>query len=106
MIIVTLSWCHAGQQAATLKALAETFRIPVVVVNQVTAQVHVPASHAFQGNPGPSSRPQESHLTAALGTMWAHAVNTRVVLESIADIRYIKVRQLLHVQQLVTLSLY
>ena len=87
-----LPCCHAGQQAATLKSLAETFRIPVVVVNQVTAQVHVPASHAFQGDPGHrANRQQESHLTAALGTMWAHAVNTRLVLESVADVRYIKV---------------
>ncbi|KAL0050684.1 hypothetical protein WJX82_005123 [Trebouxia sp. C0006] len=55
-----------GQQAAILKSLAETFRIPVVVVNQ-------------------------TQLTAALGTMWAHAVNTRLVLESVADVRFIKV---------------
>ena len=55
----------------------------------------MPASHAFQGSAGPSSRQQESHLTAALGTMWAHAVNTRLVLESVADTRYIKVCQLL-----------
>lgn len=83
--------CHAGQQAAILKSLAETFRIPVVVVNQVTAQVHAPANHPFQGSASTGNRQQESHLTAALGTVWAHAVNTRLVLESVADVRYIKV---------------
>lgn len=87
--------CHAGQQAATLKSLAETFRIPVVVVNQVTAQVHAPATHAFQGSAGLSTREQGFHLTAALGTVWAHAINTRLVLESVADVRYIKVCSLL-----------
>ena len=81
----------AGQQAATLKSLAETFRIPVVVVNQVTAQVYAPATHAFQGQTAPAGQPAQTHLTAALGTMWAHAVNTRLVLESVADVRYIKV---------------
>ncbi|KAL3147194.1 DNA repair protein RAD51 [Trebouxia sp. C0010 RCD-2024] len=80
-----------GQQAAILKSLAETFRIPVVVVNQVTAQVHAPANHPFQGSASTGNRQQESHLTAALGTVWAHAVNTRLVLESVADVRYIKV---------------
>lgn len=83
---------HAGQQAAILKSLGETFRIPVVVVNQVTAQVHAPAHHTFQSSASSGNRQQESHLTAALGTVWAHAVNTRLVLESVADVRYIKVR--------------
>ena len=82
----------AGQQAAILKSLAETFRIPVVVVNQVTAQMYAPSSHAFQGTTTSTGRPAQTQLTAALGTMWAHAVNTRLVLESVADVRYIKVR--------------
>ena len=87
----------AGQQAAILKSLAETFRIAVVVVNQVTAQMHAPTSHAFQGNTGANTRQQDSHLTAALGTMWAHAVNTRLVLESAAEVRYIKVSSRLYI---------
>ena len=64
----------------------------MVVVNQVTAQMHVPTSHAFQGNTLPAGQTPQTHLTAALGTMWAHAVNTRLVLESVADVRFIKVR--------------
>ncbi|DBB05144.1 TPA: hypothetical protein ACH3X3_010395 [Trebouxia sp. C0006] len=80
-----------GQQAAILKSLAETFRIPVVVVNQVTAQMYAPSSHAFQGKTTSSGPAAQTQLTAALGTMWAHAVNTRLVLESVADVRFIKV---------------
>ena len=63
----------------------------MVVANQVTAQMYAPSSHAFQGNTTSSGRPAQTQLTAALGTMWAHAVNTRLVLESVADVRYIKV---------------
>ncbi|DBB01626.1 TPA: DNA repair protein RAD51 [Trebouxia sp. C0004] len=79
-----------GQQAAILKSLAETFRIPVVVVNHVTAQTYAPASHSFQDNTASIGQSAEKQLTAALGTLWAHAVNTRLVLESVADVRYIK----------------
>lgn len=59
---------------------------------QVTAQVYGSAQHAFQGTTsGASVRPAGGHLTAALGTMWAHAVNTRLVLETAAGVQYIKV---------------
>ena len=87
----SLSFCRAGQHAAILKLLAETFRIPVVVVNQVTAQMSRQTTHAFEGNAVASTAPEPGQLTAALGVMWAHAVNTRLVLETIADVRYIKV---------------
>lgn len=52
--------------AQHLKALAEQFHLPVLVSNQV----------ALGGTPGSSS-----YVTAALGTLWLHAVNTRLVLE-------------------------
>ncbi|KAK9840539.1 hypothetical protein WJX81_000352 [Elliptochloris bilobata] len=58
-----------GQAAAALKHLAETFRIPVVV----------------------TSGGQGGGLVAALGALWAHAVNTRLVLESVGAARYVKV---------------
>lgn len=37
---------------------------------------------------------QAGGLVAALGAMWAHAVNTRLVLESRGPTRYVKVRAL------------
>lgn len=53
-----------GQQASALKSLAESFRIPVLVTNQITTQF----------------KDGKSTLVAALGPMWAHAVNTRLEL--------------------------
>ena len=50
------------------------------------------STHAFEGSASSVSRQPDLQLTAALGVMWAHAVNTRLVLESVADVRYIKVR--------------
>ena len=35
---------------------------------------------------------QGGGLVAALGALWAHAVNTRVVLESVGAARYVRVR--------------
>jgi RAD51-like protein 1 len=58
---------NLGQQASRLKYLAESFGIPVLVTNQVTTQM---------GGSGGEGR----GLTAALGVVWAHAVNTRLVL--------------------------
>jgi hypothetical protein len=56
--------------------VAETFDIPVIVSNQVTTR--------FGGSSGSASSAavaDESFLTAALGTVWSHCVNTRLVLE-------------------------
>ena len=55
-----------GRQASTLKSLAESFNIPILVTNQITTQ--------FQDG--------KQKLVAALGPMWAHAVNTRLELSS------------------------
>ena len=60
-------------QASRLKYLAEAFRIPILVTNQVTTYIGDGGSGGGSGG----------HLTAALGTLWAHAVNTRLVLESV-----------------------
>jgi RAD51-like protein 1 len=57
-----------GRQASRLKFLAESFRIPVLVTNQVTT--------AVSGGGG---------LTAALGPTWAHAVNTRLIMAAQQD---------------------
>jgi RAD51-like protein 1 len=66
-----------GQQASRLKYLAESFRIPVLVTNQVTT--------AIGGGGGGTSRQAGGTLTAALGPMWAHAVNTRLVMAAQQD---------------------
>ena len=59
------------EQAQTLKQLAERFNIPVLVSNQVTTRV--------------GEKVDESFITAALGPLWAHAVNTRLVLEKMSE---------------------
>eukprot|EP00457_Paulinella_chromatophora_P009837 gb/GEZN01009915.1/.p1 GENE.gb/GEZN01009915.1/~~gb/GEZN01009915.1/.p1 ORF type:complete len:334 (-),score=29.01 gb/GEZN01009915.1/:213-1214(-) len=63
-----------GSVASKLKYLGERFRIPVVVTNQVTT---------MWGKGGSA----ESYLIAALGIAWAHAVNTRFVLDVVQDQR-------------------
>lgn len=90
-----------GRQASILKHLAESRRMPVIVTNQVR----------FQGGPGGQEtaftsagkkeimRATETangegldlQLTAALGTKWSHAVNIRLVLESLSGTRYMKI---------------
>lgn len=60
---------------------------------QVTSRPSGPAAHAFQGGGAPLGDGEgEGHLSAALGTKWAHGVNVRLVLERQGAQRYIKVR--------------
>jgi hypothetical protein len=91
-----------GQQAARLKYLAESFRIPVLVTNQVTTAFGSAsergADFAFQqvdaeGAASASQRGRrlESQLVAALGTKWAHCVNTRLLLEAAEGGRWVTV---------------
>eukprot|EP00850_Spirogloea_muscicola_P015621 SM000121S26018 [mRNA] locus=s121:282961:286951:+ [translate_table: standard] len=81
--------------------LAEQFRIPVVVTNQVVVQMrkssrdpnfsfgrHITEKESIQGQPAPGG---EELLTAALGTKWAHCVNVRLVLERVGGGRLLKV---------------
>jgi RAD51-like protein 1 len=70
------SQIHARQamllkQAQTLKQLGERFNMAVLVSNQVTTHIGQEMNEAF--------------ITAALGPLWAHAVNTRLVLETISE---------------------
>jgi RAD51-like protein 1 len=69
-----------GQQASRLKYLAESFRIPVLVTNQVTTVIG--SGGNVNGGAGGNST---TFLTAALGSMWAHAVNTRLVMAAQQD---------------------
>ncbi|XP_008792404.2 DNA repair protein RAD51 homolog 2 [Phoenix dactylifera] len=78
-----------------LKSLAEFSRIPVVVTNQVRSQSSNEAFHyPFQGKEKDSSKNferLESHLIAALGIQWAHAVTIRLVFEAYSGQKFIKV---------------
>lgn len=60
-----------GQQASLLKLMAESFKIPVLVTNQVTTRI------------SRQSNEEKGILVAALGPMWAHAVNTRLSLSTV-----------------------
>lgn len=69
-----------GAQASKLKQLAEAFRIPIVVTNQVT-MARAP-ENAFGVAPPPlDGGASDAQMAAALGTKWAHDVNTRLSLE-------------------------
>jgi RAD51-like protein 1 len=72
--------------------LAESFRMPVVVTNQVRAEIGFggkdvtftdKAKSSVMTNAGIPDGP-EHQLTAALGTKWAHSVNIRLIMESIS----------------------
>ncbi|KAK0603579.1 hypothetical protein LWI29_006455 [Acer saccharum] len=78
------------------RSLAEFSRIPVVVTNQVRSQNRdesCPYSFQVQdkGKTKEDSTRYESHLVAALGIHWAHAVTIRLVLEAKSGQRFIKV---------------
>ncbi|XP_059074321.1 DNA repair protein RAD51 homolog 2 isoform X2 [Cryptomeria japonica] len=87
-----------GSQASFLKALAEVSRIPVVVTNQVRLQntqddksLTFPFEAKKKSDHIITSKSFEAHLTAALGTNWAHAVNIRLIFESYGGQRFIKI---------------
>ncbi|KAG8084513.1 hypothetical protein GUJ93_ZPchr0010g9109 [Zizania palustris] len=78
-----------------LKSIAEFSRIPVVVTNQVRSQSNDDGYHySFEvEKKGDSNSAEkfESHLVAALGIQFAHAVTIRLVLEAHSGHRFIKV---------------
>jgi RAD51-like protein 1 len=59
------------EQAQTLKQLAERFNLQILVSNQVTTKIGELVDDTF--------------ITAALGPLWAHSVNTRLVLEKVTE---------------------
>ncbi|XP_070664736.1 DNA repair protein RAD51 homolog 2 isoform X1 [Malus domestica] len=107
-----------GWHISFIKSLAEFSRIPIVVTNQVRSQIHDEAcQYAFQGRIVWSNceilhmnyecnisysavqhrekalhehTEYDSHLVAALGIHWAHAVTIRLVLDSKSGKRFIK----------------
>ncbi|CAL9108811.1 unnamed protein product, partial [Musa acuminata var. zebrina] len=78
-----------------LKSLAEFSQIPIVVTNQVRSQNNDEVFHysfqAQKNDTGKTSERLESHLTAALGIQWAHAVTIRLIFEAHSGQRFIKV---------------
>uniref|UniRef100_A0A0D9WC70 RecA family profile 1 domain-containing protein n=1 Tax=Leersia perrieri TaxID=77586 RepID=A0A0D9WC70_9ORYZ len=78
-----------------LKSIAEFSQIPVVVTNQVRSQSSDDGYHySFEvgKKDGTNSAERlESHLIAALGIQWAHAVTIRLVFEAHSGHRFIKV---------------
>ncbi|RWV76835.1 hypothetical protein GW17_00062441 [Ensete ventricosum] len=78
-----------------LKSLAEFSQIPIVVTNQVRSQNNDEVFHySFQAQKNDTSKTSErleSHLTAALGIQWAHAVTIRLIFEAHSGQRFIKV---------------
>ncbi|KAL4610313.1 hypothetical protein ACB092_08G042000 [Castanea dentata] len=76
-----------GWHVSFIKSLAEFSRIPVVVTNQVRSQSRDETCHYFfqvqSWNETIEDRTRhDSHLVAALGINWAHAVTIRLVLEA------------------------
>lgn len=67
---------YLAQQASLLKKSAEQFNLTVVVTNQI------------MGGQGMGSSDGQR---AALGIVWSHAVNTRLVLEQRSGIRIVRV---------------
>ncbi|KAJ0021232.1 hypothetical protein Pint_32257 [Pistacia integerrima] len=90
-------WQHPlGWHISFIKSLAEFSRIPIVVTNQVRSQSRDEScQYSFQGQGRgkivEDPPKHDSHLVAALGIHWAHAVTIRLVLESKSGQRFMKV---------------
>ncbi|XP_059626714.1 DNA repair protein RAD51 homolog 2 [Cornus florida] len=88
---------HAlGWHISFIKSLAEFSRIPILVTNQVRSQSSDEASqYSFQVPSWDDTVNDparfDSHLGAALGIHWAHAVAIRLVLESKSGQRFMKI---------------
>ncbi|XP_044478131.1 DNA repair protein RAD51 homolog 2 isoform X1 [Mangifera indica] len=85
-----------GWHISFIKSLAEFSRIPIVVTNQVRSQSHDESrQYSFQGQGKgkivEDPPKHDSHLVAALGIHWAHAVTIRLVLEAKSGQRFMKV---------------
>ena len=80
-----------GREAYLLKKLAEDFKLPVVVTNQVTMKFNSGPRKPEETSENSSRQEQDSYLTAALGTSWSHCVNTRLVLEQGSSTRVLTV---------------
>lgn len=68
-----------GSISSTLKYVGQRFQIPVVVTNQVSMRWSVKEKNNIR------VAAAESSLSASLGVAWAHAVNTRYILDYVED---------------------
>lgn len=68
--------------ASVLKRLAESYVLAVVVTNHITMGDQQQARHAFEQRPDAHDAPEQLQMTPALGRLWAHSANTRLVLEN------------------------
>ncbi|KAK9279092.1 hypothetical protein L1049_012767 [Liquidambar formosana] len=85
-----------GWHISFIKSLAEFSRIPIVVTNQVRSQsrdesCQFPFQVQNRGEFVEDHTRYDSHLVAALGIHWAHAVTIRLVLEAKSGQKFIKV---------------
>ncbi|KAL6499822.1 hypothetical protein OROGR_027732 [Orobanche gracilis] len=95
--MAALSTGDNGQGPPRHHPLAECYRIPVVVTNQVRSQGRDEASRYMfqvQSRSGTIEDPSklEFHLVAALGIQWAHAVSIRLVLESRSGCKWVFIK--------------
>jgi hypothetical protein len=77
-----------GEVSSRLKSLSERLGVFVVVTNQVTPRFHAGLGSTAAAR---SSVASEHDLQAALGVAWAHAVNTRFLLQTHEAHRYVTV---------------
>ncbi|XP_074276210.1 DNA repair protein RAD51 homolog 2 isoform X4 [Silene latifolia] len=85
-----------GWHISFLKSLAELSRIPIVVTNQVRSQSQDGVSlfsfqHTTVEDMSDTPSSFDSHLIAALGIHWAHAVSIRLILELRSGHRFMKI---------------
>eukprot|EP00005_Dracoamoeba_jomungandri_P014526 CAMPEP_0174273518 /NCGR_PEP_ID=MMETSP0439-20130205/54784_1 /TAXON_ID=0 /ORGANISM="Stereomyxa ramosa, Strain Chinc5" /LENGTH=307 /DNA_ID=CAMNT_0015364719 /DNA_START=209 /DNA_END=1129 /DNA_ORIENTATION=+ len=69
--------------ASRLKTIAEVLNVSVVSTNQVTSgTASQDIKYSFDATlPSPFYKMEKQHTTAALGTLWSHAVNSRIILD-------------------------
>ncbi|KAL0967607.1 hypothetical protein UPYG_G00254410 [Umbra pygmaea] len=70
-----------GQEASTLKYLAQAFNIPVVLTNQVTTRVGDRGERGTSSLMGAHGQGDSGYVMAALGNTWSHSVNTRLIVQ-------------------------
>lgn len=84
--------------ASTLKNIAECYKLPVLISNQITTVIHkTPINPQFIQNPIVSAaeptedmeiekkEPEKSQIVPSLGIIWSHSINTRLVMDFVGE---------------------